>query len=217
MIVTKFPQLLSVCLCCIALYGCGLDFGVGGASIEGTGNGQPPAPGAGHAGEGGYNLFLSASKEDQCGHVKRKFSFIDPFQYDFLASDQHYILGMGEDHVINVEINLSLTNLNDQAVVLQYPECDVPVELHDRDTGHILFPKQQCDVIKTETLEPDQNRSFKLSYTLSEAMSGVWRLNPNLKIISDAKDSVCETLTLPIQLEKRSTDQNMTLYHVKNE
>ena len=199
-------RLFSICLLTATLAGCGEMFGVGGASIEGTGNGQPPAPGMGHAGNvedrGKYTLELSGAVADVCQKVIREIHFKDPIHHDNVRENKSYKLNINKEKS-DVELELSFFNTSDREVLLNYPDCDVPLLLSDANTQKILFPKYHCNVMKSARLMPNELRLFKLSYRLDldTALTGLWQLDPKLNLtIPTVAQEQCGDLKLSMKI-----------------
>lgn len=212
MIVNKPLKLFNLCLLCAAMMGCGGSLGVGGASIEGTGNGQPPAPGLGNAGDGfaikdpldgktQLQLNLSEPVVDICNMVLRDLYFIDPIKQTLLQQKQSFLLSENTSGQYPLELALILENLHDQVIHIEYSECDVPLILNNPDYSYQYFPVRTCGAVKTEKLEPNTVRTFKLKYNLDAPMHGIWSIDPKMKItVPDLPDETCEALQLPFQM-----------------
>ena len=119
MTVKKIVKLFCFNILFLTIIGCGEDFSVGGASLEGTGNGLPPPPGLGNANDSNsddffkqdqYTLKLSGAVTDLCGLVVREIQFLDLYQKTDLRKDTLYDLKMDKDKGIPIEIKLGLTH-----------------------------------------------------------------------------------------------------------
>ena len=100
-----------------------------------------------------------------------------------------------------IEIKLSFLNNYSDKVILEYPDCNVPLDFYNTETKDQLFPEMQCSIIKKVELMPDEERIFQLKYKLSEPVNGVWQLNNQVKItIPSEPEEECGELQLPLEL-----------------
>lgn len=194
-----FPILLSGCLD---------NFGAGGASIEGTGNGKPPAPGLGNAGDGidhsNYILYLGGAAKDHCSHLMRELKFRDLYTGKDLYSGARYQLSLAKNEALMIEVESYFINDSEYTMVLEYPDCDVPLEFISLEQEKI-FPSQVCHSIQREELKPKAHRIFKLSYSLSDPVEGIWKLSSKLKLSQiHHEDENCSHLEIPIFLKQKS-------------
>ena len=213
MTVKKIVKLFCFNILFLTIIGCGEDFSVGGASLEGTGNGLPPPPGLGNANDSNsddffkqdqYTLKLSGAVTDLCGLVVREIQFLDLYQKTDLRKDTLYDLKMDKDKGTPIDIKLSFLNNYWDKVILEYPDCNVPLDFYNTETKDQLFPEMQCSIIKKVELMPDEERIFQLKYKLFEPVNGVWQLNSQVKITipSDEPEEECGELQLPLELIK---------------
>lgn len=221
MIVNRLQLLFPLSILCIALMGCGLDFGAGGASLEGTGNGQPPAPGMGNAGEDKtpneseqlpLMLSLGAAELDACNMLIREILFIDPRSKNTVYDQQEFAVNFDKSGAVPIEVRLTLDNVHDQDIQIEYPSCDVPLMLQNKEENTQYFPVRECTVSKTEIIEPQQTRAFNLKYNLDQLIDGQWSIHPKIKItVPDMPQEECSPLALPISLKWKQTDEEQTL------
>lgn len=210
MTVKKIVKLFCFNILFLTMVGCGQDFSVGGASLEGTGNGLPPSPGLGNANDSNsddvfkqdqYTLRLSGAATDLCGLVVREIQFLDLNQKTDLRKDKSYDRKVDKDKGIPIEIKLSFLNNYSDKVILEYPDCNVPLDFYNTETKDQLFPEMQCSIIKKVELMPDEERIFQLKYKLFEPVKGVWQLNNQVKItIPSEPEEECGELQLPLEL-----------------
>ena len=191
------------------MIGCGESFSVG-VSLDGTGNGLPPPPDLGNAHDSNsddlfkqdqYTLKLFGAATDLCGLVVREIQFLDLYQKTDLRKDTLYDLKMDKDKGTPIDIKLSFLNNYWDKVILEYPDCNVPLDFYNTETKDQLFPEMQCSIIKKVELMPDEERIFQLKYKLSEPVNGVWQLNNQVKItIPSEPEEECGELQLPLEL-----------------
>ena len=223
MIVNRPQKLFPLSILCIALTGCGLDFGAGGASLEGTGNGQPPAPGMGNAGEDNKTpnelaeqlplmLSLGAAELDACNMLIREILFIDPRNKNAVYDQQEFAVNFDKSGTVPIEVRLTLDNVHDNDIQIEYPSCDVPMMLQNKEENTQFFPVRECTVSKTELIAPQQTRTFNLKYNLDQLIDGQWSIHPKIKItVPDMPEEECSPLVLPISLKWKQTDEEQTL------
>lgn len=223
MIVNRPQKLFPLSILCIALTGCGLDFGAGGASLEGTGNGQPPAPGLGNAGDDNVGppshweqspmrLTLGAAAIDACNMLIREILFIDPKTQNVLYDQQDVAVNFDQSGTVPIEVYLSLDNVYNKDISIEYPSCDVPMMLQNNQGDTQYFPIRECTVSKTEIIAPQQTRSFHLKYKLDQPIEGQWSVHPKLKItVPDMPQEECQPLVLPIGLKLQQSNVDQTL------
>ena len=191
------------------MIGCGESFSVG-VSLDGTGNGLPPPPDLGNAHDSNsddlfkqdqYTLKLFGAATDLCGLVVREIQFLDLYQKTDLRKDTLYDLKMDKDKGTPIDIKLSFLNNYWDKVILEYPDCNVPLDFYNTETKDQLFPEMQCSIIKKVELMPDEERIFQLKYNLFEPVNGVWQLNNQVKItIPSEPEEECGELQLPLEL-----------------
>lgn len=220
MIVNKPFKLFPLSILCIVLTGCGLDFGVGGASLEGTGNGQPPAPGMGNAGDEKLpaipeqlplKLSLGAAEVDVCNMLVREILFIDPRSQKPVYDQQGFAVNFDKSGTVAIDVQMSLENVYTKDIQIEYPSCDVPIMLQNNEANTQYFPIQECTVSQTEIVQPQQMRLFKLKYHLDRPIEGHWSVHPKIKItVPDMHEEECNPLVLPIRLKWLETDSEQT-------
>ena len=209
MTVKKIVKLFCCNILFLTMIGCGESFSVG-VSLDGTGNGLPPPPDLGNAHDSNsddlfkqdqYTLKLFGAATDLCGLVVREIQFLDFYKKTDLRKDALYDLKVDKDKGIPIEIKLSFLNNYSDKVILEYPNCNVPLDFYNTETKDQLFPEMQCSIIKKVELMPDEERIFQLKYKLSEPVNGVWQLNNQVKItIPSEPEEECGELQLPLEL-----------------
>ena len=136
-----------------------------------------------------------------CGLVVREIQFLDFYKKTDLREDALYDLKVDKDKGIPIEIKLSFLNNYSDKVILEYPDCNVPLDFYNTETKDQLFPEKQCSIIKKVELMPDEERIFQLKYKLFEPVKGVWQLNNQVKItIPSEPEEECGELQLPLEL-----------------
>ena len=136
-----------------------------------------------------------------CGLVVREIQFLDFYKKTDLREDALYDLKVDKDKGIPIEIKLSFLNNYSDKVILEYPDCNVPLDFYNTETKDQLFPEMQCSIIKKVELMPDKERIFQLKYNLFEPVNGVWQLNNQVKItIPSEPEEECGELQLPLEL-----------------
>lgn len=136
-----------------------------------------------------------------CGLVVREIQFLDLYQKTDLRKDASYDLKVDKDKGTPIEIKLSFLNNYSDKVILEYPDCNVPLDFYNTETKDQLFPEMQCSIIKKVELMPDEERIFQLKYKLFEPVKGVWQLNNQVKItIPSEPEEECGELQLPLEL-----------------
>ena len=209
MTVKKIVKLFCCNILFLTMIGCGESFSVG-VSLEGTGNGLPPPPDLGNAHDSNsddlfkqdqYTLKLFGAATDLCGLVVREIQFLDSSQKADFRKEGSFDLKVDKDKGIPIEIKLSFLNNYSDKVILEYPDCNVPLDFYNTETKDQLFPEMQCSIIKKVELMPDEERIFQLKYKLSEPVNGVWQLNNQVKItIPSEPEEECGELQLPLEL-----------------
>ena len=209
MTVKKIVKLFCCNILFLTMIGCGESFSVG-VSLDGTGNGLPPPPDLGNAHDSNtddvfnqdqYTLRLSGAATDLCGLVVREIQFLDSSQKADFRKEGSFDLKVDKDKGIPIEIKLSFLNNYSDKVILEYPDCNVPLDFYNTETKDQLFPEMQCSIIKKVELMPDEERIFQLKYKLSEPVNGVWQLNNQVKItIPSEPEEECGELQLPLEL-----------------
>lgn len=209
MTVKKIVKLFCCNILFLTMIGCGESFSVG-VSLDGTGNGLPPPPGLGNAHDSNsddlfkqdqYTLKLFGAATDLCGLVVREIQFLDSSQKADFRKEGSFDLKVDKDKGIPIEIKLSFLNNYSDKVILEYPDCNVPLDFYNTETKDQLFPEMQCSIIKKVELMPDEERIFQLKYKLSEPVNGVWQLNNQVKItIPSEPEEECGELQLPLEL-----------------
>ena len=136
-----------------------------------------------------------------CGLVVREIQFLDFYKKTDLREDALYDLKVDKDKGIPIEIKLSFLNNYSDKVILEYPDCNVPLDFYNTETKDQLFPEMQCSIIKKVELMPDEERIFQLKYNLFEPVNGVWQLNNQVKItIPSEPEEECGELQLRLEL-----------------
>lgn len=209
MTVKKIVKLFCCNILFLTMIGCGESFSVG-VSLDGTGNGLPPPPDLGNAHDSNsddlfkqdqYTLKLFGAATDLCGLVVREIQFLDSSQKADFRKEGSFDLKVDKDKGIPIEIKLSFLNNYSDKVILEYPDCNVPLDFYNTETKDQLFPEMQCSIIKKVELMPDEERIFQLKYKLSEPVNGVWQLNNQVKItIPSEPEEECGELQLPLEL-----------------
>ena len=209
MTVKKIVKLFCFNILFLTMIGCGESFSVG-VSLDGTGNGLPPPPDLGNAHDSNsddlfkqdqYTLKLFGAATDLCGLVVREIQFLDSSQKADFRKEGSFDLKVDKDKGIPIEIKLSFLNNYSDKVILEYPDCNVPLDFYNTETKDQLFPEMQCSIIKKVELMPDEERIFQLKYNLFEPVNGVWQLNNQVKItIPSEPEEECGELQLPLEL-----------------
>ncbi|RKG32787.1 hypothetical protein [Acinetobacter tianfuensis] len=212
-------KLFSVCMLCTVMSACGDLFGAGGASLEGTGNGRPSPPGLGNAGDGdetdkefdeAFPLLLSLNEPayDHCSLVIRELQFIDPVENTPVLKKTVLHVNFNKDHAVPLTVQLTLENANAVPVQIEYPQCDVPVRLQDIKNAVQIFPADDCREIKTEVLQPDEIRTYRLNYNLDRVVDGQWDVHSKMKlIVPDSLEDACQPLPLHMGLNYKEDTQ----------
>lgn len=146
-----------------------------------------------------YELTLNPSITDQCGSISRKITFLDRLDQD-IKRTAVYIFNQNDIADHGLHVRLEYANHGTQAVSLKYSDCDVPLSLFKSDHSDRLFPKQECSVIKTVDIFPNQNTSFDLHYDLNTPIHGFWMPSASTKIQMHGISQSCDSLELPFHL-----------------
>lgn len=75
-------------------------------------------------------------------------SIFDLYQKTDLRKDTLYDLKMDKDKGTPIDIKLSFLNNYWDKVILEYPDCNVPLDFYNTETKDQLFPEMQCSIIK---------------------------------------------------------------------